>query len=73
MENKQKICNLLLKAIQATAHGEPVTALRYSREDETDPLSEEQVEIVFHNAWGKTVSVTGDSGLTMIRDIMNAI
>ena len=73
MENKQRICNLLLEALQATTHGKPVTALRYTREDEHDPLSEEQVEIVYNNAWGKTVCVTADSGLAMIKDIMNAV
>lgn len=41
---------------------------RFRMKHENDPLSEEQVEIVYNNAWGKTVCVTADSRLQAADD-----
>lgn len=69
-EDKQKICDLLLPAIQATREGSDVTALRYVY-NHCDQM--ETVTIHYRDGSYEHVYVTGDSGVTMIRDIMRKI
>ena len=69
-EDKQKICDLLLPAIQATREGSDVTALRYVY---NHCGQMETVTIHYQNGSYEHVYVTGDSGVTMIRDIMRKI
>ena len=66
MENKQKILDLLLPALQATSNLSDLVYLRYS---------EERAEVVatFANGWTKRANVAMDSGTAMIRDIMEQI
>ena len=66
-ENKQKVMDLLLTAIQATNCGEDVTALRYIPEEETvhvDFVSGED---------GRIINVAMDSTWAMIKDVVNHI
>ncbi|MCD8211528.1 MAG: hypothetical protein LUC17_00675 [Oscillospiraceae bacterium] len=61
-EDKQKICDLLLPAIQATRGGSTVEGLEY------DP---KQDVVFIHTKHGVRVANTEcDSGISMIRDIM---
>ena len=66
MEDKREICSLLAKTLQATR--EEVVGIIYRK----DPDGEEKVFIHFVNGT-KTANVTGDSGISMIRDILKAI
>ncbi len=66
MENKQKICDLLLKAVQATSNAWDCEALNY----EELPNGDEQVTIIWESGGKKVVNVSMDSGTAMIRDIM---
>ena len=66
-ENKYEICNLLLRAIQATRAGADVIALVYRNDKEAGV---EKVDVIFRNGYKKAVDVTADSGASMIRDIM---
>lgn len=68
MENKNLICGLLAQAIVATRAGRDIQSLTYDRErelvyvyslDSTDPI--------------RIINVACDSGIAMIRDIMNNI
>lgn len=68
-ENKKKICDLLLPAIQATRNGEDVTALDYVKEE----TGEEFVYIKFKGGFSYRACVTADSGAAMIRDIMREL
>lgn len=70
MENKQEICNLLLKAIQATRGGEDITALDYTNDKE---VGIETVTIHYKNGYSKTQDVTSDSGCALIREIVSGI
>lgn len=70
MENKQEICNLLLKAIQATRGGEDITALDYVNDKE---VGIETVTIHYKNGYSKTQDVTSDTGITLIREIVSGI
>lgn len=69
-EDKQKICDLLLPAVQATRGGSDVDALEYT-------ISEsgflEYVKVRFQNGYMRRINVSGDSGCAMIRSIMKWI
>ena len=66
MEDKQKILDLLLPALQATRNLYDLEALEY--EDKT-----ESVKATFRNGYTKTANVACDSGTAMIRDVIRQI
>jgi len=68
MEDKQKICDLLCKTLQATRGHYDLVAIHYTRITE----DREEVEIEWESGSQK-VNVSLDSGVAMIRDIMRAI
>ena len=63
MEDKQKICDLLLPALQATRNLHDLVDLRYDKE-------KEKVYATFANGGTKRANVNMDSGTSMIRDII---
>ncbi len=62
-ENKQKICDLLLVALQATSNAADVVSITYNQDAET-------VQVKFENGGSRKINVAMDSGTAMIRDIM---
>lgn len=66
MENKQKILDLLLPALQETRNLDDLKELKLIKE-------EEFVVAKFQNGGKKRVNVSCDSGTTMIKDILNEI
>lgn len=64
MENKQKICDLLLLALQATHNAADTVSIVH------DDISE-QVTVTFASGGKRIINVAMDSGTAMIRDIMN--
>ena len=69
MEDKQRICDLLLPALQATRDLYDLQKLEYSRIDEW----EEIVTATFATGYEKRANVSMDSGVAMIRDICRQI
>ncbi|MBR2255856.1 MAG: hypothetical protein IJ899_00635 [Blautia sp.] len=69
MEDKQRICDLLLPVLQATRDLYDLQKLEYSRIDEW----EEIVTATFANGYEKRANVSMDSGIAMIRDICRQI
>ena len=65
-EDKQKICNLLLKALQETRNLYDLTGLLYDPEKDV-------VIATFESGYTKTANVACDSGTAMIRDIIKQI
>ena len=65
-EDKQKICDLLLPALQATRNLHDLQELEYSEEREL-------VYAKFKSGYQKVVNVAMDSGTAMIRDIVKQI
>lgn len=65
-EDKQKICDLLLKALQETRNLYDLTNLLYDPENEV-------VIATFENGYTKKANVACDSGTAMIRDIIGQI
>lgn len=63
MEDKQKICDLLLVTLQATSNAADVTSLIHNKESET-------VTVTFLSGGKRVVNIAADSGTAMIRDIM---
>lgn len=66
MEDKQRICDLLVPALQATSNLSDITALVY------DPKTE-MVSVHFNSGYVKGANVAMDSGTSMIRDIISQI
>ncbi len=66
MENKQLICDLLLKTLQATRAGEDISSLEYNECEET-------VIIRFENGFIQNCNVAVDSGCAMILDIIKQL
>lgn len=64
-EDKQKILNLLVPALQATRDQADLTALEYDAEHE--------LVKVRYTGGTKTVNVALDSGIAMIRDVLKAM
>ena len=69
MENKQLICDLLLKALQATRKFSDLKSLTY-RNISPD---EEIVEADFSNGRVRVVNVSMDSGIALIEDIIRQV
>jgi hypothetical protein len=67
-EDKQKILNLLLPALQETRNLEDLMSLVYIKLEN----GEERVIAIFP-AGDKGVNVTGDSGTSMIQDVLRGI
>ena len=67
-EDKQKICDLLLPALQATRAGSKLVNLVYA----SDP-SKETVTVVFQSGGKKVADVTADSGTALIYDVIRQI
>lgn len=65
-EDKQKICDLLLPALQATRSLYDLQELEYSE-------GRELVYAKFESGYQKVVNVAMDSGTAMIRDIVKQI
>lgn len=66
MEDKQKICDLLLPALQATRELHDLAGLKYDAECEL-------VIAVFGSRYKRVANVAADSGVAMIRDILRQI
>ena len=66
MEDKQKICDLLLPALQETRNLQDLEKLTYNEDNET-------VVATFWYDRKKIVNVHMDSGTAMIRDIIGQI
>lgn len=65
-ENKQEICNLLLKTLQATHEYSDLIDLDFVE-------SREIVVATFDSGYKKHVNVALDSGSAMIRDVLKAL
>lgn len=63
MEDKQKILNLLCRALQATDNASDLVSLNY--------LPHEDMVIIQFRNGRKPVNVAMDSGTAMIRDVVN--
>lgn len=66
MENKEKICGLLLETLKETTAGKNISELVFDSNSEI-------VTIHFENGHSKACNVGGDSGIAIISDILNAI
>ena len=66
MEDKQKICDLLVPVLQETRDFQELESLKYNKDNET-------VVATFWYGAVKTANVHMDSGTSMIRDIIKQI
>ena len=66
MENKQLICDYLLKTLQQTRNQSDLVQLSYEHEHEI-------VIAGWNNGGSRIINVAMDSGTAMIRDIMRAL
>ena len=68
MENKEKILELVLPALQETRHLDDLVTLDYSKLGEG-----EQITATFINGAHKWVNVTADSGIQMLIDLLHGL
>ncbi len=68
MENKQEILDKLLETLKLTRDQANLYTLSYLEEHD-----EEYVVAEYHNNFKKKICVTWDSGLSMIRDVLEGI
>lgn len=66
MEDKNKICRLLLPVLQETRALHDLTALEYIPESET-------ITATFSYKYHKEVNVEGDSGIAVVWDIVKKL
>ena len=66
MENYQEICNLLRFTLKQTRQYDDLQSLRHVEEG-----SERYVVAEFTNGATRKITVTADSGIAMIKDIVN--
>lgn len=66
MEDKNRICRLLLPALQETRTLHDLTALEYIPESGI-------VAATFSHKYHKEVNVEGDSGVAMVKDIVKRL
>jgi hypothetical protein len=67
-ENKQLICDLLCAALKATRDQQDLQSLTYHYNGPDD-----QMVTIAWSEYGKSVNVSADSGIVMIRDILKAL
>lgn len=72
MEDKQKICNLLLATLQATREYSDLGSLTYVKPKQPNRY-DSYVEARFRSGGKRIINTSMDSGYAMIRDIMNHI
>ena len=69
-ENTFILCQSLLKLVQATRAGADVIDIEYFGNDHTDDA---HVDITWASGSTKRVDVTSDSGIAMIKDVLEQI
>lgn len=65
-ENKQQICNALLEAFKLTRERDNIASLEYD-------VNTEIVCVHYTSGFKVMINVAADSGMAMIKDIMNNI
>ena len=68
-ENKQKICDLLCATLKETRDQDDLMELKYEQND----AGYETVTSIYNGGGSRTINVTMDSGVAMIRDIMKSL
>ena len=68
-EDKQLICDLLRKTLQATRGAGDVVNMEYI--DEFEERGYEHVVVTFNDSGTRFINVSADSGFAMIKDIIN--
>ena len=69
MENKQEICNLLCVALRATRDQHDLIEIVYQRRAN----DRETATLFYENGSKRSVNVSMDSGIAMMRDILRGV
>ena len=68
-ENKETIINCLYQALKFTVAGVGLEAIRYEQLMNGDEIA----VLMYDNGYRKSVNISCDSGLALMRDILRAI
>ena len=68
-ENKETIINCLYQALKFTVAGVGLEAIRYEQLTNGDEIA----VLMYDNGYRKSVNISCDSGLALMRDILRAI
>lgn len=69
MEDKQEICNLLCAALKATRDQHDLVEIVYQRRAN----DRETVTLFYENGHKRSINVSMDSGIAMMRDILRGV
>lgn len=70
MEDKRAICNTLLVTLWSTREFEDLADLEYHKDGSADDA---YVEAVFTDGRRTRIDVTSDSGIALIKDVINKL
>ena len=68
-EDKQIVINYLFQTLKQTVAGVGLDAIRYEQLTNGDELA----ILIYDNGYHKSVNITCDSGLALMRDILRAV
>ena len=68
-EDKELILSWLLQSLRCTAAGMDLVQIRYDQLQNGDEL----VILIYMNGYRKTINITADSGIAMLRDILRGM
>lgn len=67
-EDKEMICRALCYLLQLTREGDGIDTIKYHRGGEA-----EIARVIFSSGYSKDIDITADSGIAIIRDVINGI
>lgn len=68
-EDKQNVINYLFQALKQTVAGVGLDAIRYEQLTNGDEIA----VLMYDNGYRKSVNISCDSGLALMRDILRAV
>lgn len=69
IEDKELILNWLLGTLRCTSAGYDLVNIRYDQLANGDELA----TLIFMNGYRKSINITADSGIAMLRDILRGM
>lgn len=74
VDNKDLVCRKLAEFLRYTRAGEDIESITYEKVEENDGFSYEEYAVIkFQNGFTKGVTITGDSGKAIAKDVIASL
>ena len=74
IDDKNMVCQKLAEFLQYTRAGEDIESIRYEKIEEPDGFSYEEYAVIkYRNGYANSVTITGDSGKAIAKDVIASI